>query len=309
MKKVKRFTKRTLCMVMTMLMLCTSVVSSGALTASAAETTRESSGAGEVAAFFIEAAAEKLLETGERALAEGLDLSSEAAGGTAGEVISFINDWVFKSAEEVAIAEIAELCEEILDRLTDLKQYVLDGDSAISGQVAQTNAQTYYDNMQSEWTDDVTNVLDEYHVSILVDDYNKYMQKAVDYANGEATEEDVQNARDTLTYDFKYLYNSSISSKDDSVEGIKNLVFTSADVKTNFYGVIYSLAEKMISDDNHTNYPTRCAIAAYYIYGSSSEQYEFVYYRTLNYISQILNVVYVYEEYLAQEYEYFTEKS
>lgn len=296
---VKTISKKFLSILLA-LCVCFSTISVSSISASA--------GAG---AFFAELAAEKLIELTMRGLAEGCEALGEATGNEDAEkAFSIISTWVLSDGAEAAVAEVQELCEEILERLDEIEENMNDCFSEVERMLGKDAANTAKTNLDNQWEKDVDDVIGDYEATASLEKYMTYMQNAVDYKNsglsGKELEEALQPDVDNLIRSFANMYDNNIPVEDNNPEGIKKHIFANTAINTKFENMITALANNLVKD-NSTSIAEYAAQFAYETYPFSHQQYTYVYTVMEKQLTELQTVEMLYNEYLYQQGKYIEE--
>ena len=243
-------------------------------------------------------AIEKLLDTGMRVASEAVDALGEATGNEdVEEAFSFINDWVFKDASEVAAEKTQELCEEILTELTYVEGQITSGDSAISGMIADDFVNNAKTALSNQWSSDVDHVLSAYNADQAFDQYYTYMWNGV-HQTGTA-ETDLRS----LMYEIRRMSKTGIDTN-QSEDAVKEQIFTDSTIIDAFESLIHDLASKLDYSDPSTSVAQCAAKYAYLAYPFSHQQYPYVHSMMEKQIMYLIQAEMLYNEYLFQQGEY-----
>ena len=219
---------------------------------------------------IAEFAIDKLLDTGMRIASEAVEALGEATGNEDVEkAFSFINDWVFKDASEVAAEKTQELCEEILKELNYVEEQVSKGDSAISQLVSGESVNNAKLALSNQWTSDITDVLDKYGATMPFEKYRTYLTNAVGHTG--TAREDLNN----LLYVIPKMSRIGIDMN-KSDEEILDQIYTDSTIVSSFESTIHDLAAKLEAVNPTTSVAECAARYAYLSYPFSHQQYTYV---------------------------------
>ena len=296
---VKRISKR-LCAVLLSLCVIVSMVTVGVVSGSAAET--DSAAVGNAIA---EQAVEQMIDDGLRAICMGMDAVGEATGnGDVQKVFSVIEEWAFMSTEEIAIEELKELCEEILNEINELETQIASDDAYITSMLADKNLSDAKTNLNNAWQSDVKNYLTDSGVVNTLSAYKYYLNDAVNGASEDVLREDLNY----LIKQYALMSSSSIDTSSYSVENLKKVMFETNDINKSFITLISNLAAAL---SPHGTANTTCAEyaaqVAYMAYPFSHQQYAYVHEIMEEQLMTIMLVEMAYNEYLYQQGKYLSE--
>ena len=248
---------------------------------------------------IAEFAIDKLLDTGMRIASEAVEALGEATGNEDVEkAFSFINDWVFKDASEVAAEKTQELCEEILKELNYVEEQVSKGDSAISQLVSGESVNNAKLALSNQWTSDITDVLDKYGATMPFEKYRTYLTNAVGHTG--TAREDLNN----LLYVIPKMSRIGIDMN-KSDEEILDQIYTDSTIVSSFESTIHDLAAKLEAVNPTTSVAECAARYAYLSYPFSHQQYTYVRNLMEKQVMYLILTEMMYNEFLFQQGEYF----
>ncbi len=296
---VKRISKR-LCAAFLSLCVIVSMATVGMVSGAAA--TDDSAPVGNAIA---EQAVEQMIDDGLRAICMGMDAVGEATGnGDVQKVFSVIEEWAFMSTEEIAIEELKELCEEILNELKELEEQIASDDAYITSMLADQNLSGAKDNLNNAWQSDVKNYLTNAGVLNALSAYREYLTDAV---NGES-EDKLRGDLDYLIKQYALMSSSSINTSGYTVDNLKKMMFETNDINKSFITLISNLASAL---SPHGTANATCAQyaaqVAYMAYPFSHQQYTYVHEIVEEQLATIMLVEMAYNEYLYQQGKYLSE--
>ena len=295
----KRISKRLFA---ALLSLCVIVSMATVGTVGNLAATRESAAVGNAIA---EQAVEQMIDDGLRAICMGMDAVGEATGnGDVQKVFSVIEEWAFMSTEEIAIEELKELCEEILNEIKELEAQVASDDSYIASMLANQNVYNAKTDLDNAWQSDVTNYITNSNAGNTLAAYRDYLTDAV---NGKP--EDV--LRDDLNYlikQYALMSSSSIDTSSYTVDNLKKMMFETNDINKCFITLLSNLSAAL---SPHGTASSTCAEhaahVAYMAYPFSHQQYSYVHGIVEEQLMMIMLVEMAYNEYLYQQGKYLSE--
>ena len=248
--------------------------------------------------FIAEKAKDKAYDIGMRAISCGLDALADATGESGKsewtEAISFVNDWVFKDASEVAIAEVEELCREILGELSEIETQIEDSISILGSVLSQSIIKSANDAVDNKWQDYVMAPIESKGANSAFIDYKQYVTDAID---GKKSKTEMQAELDHLIDDFYLMYEGQSGLGLDHRE----LMFASDSVNKKFTDMIGLLAANLNKNDSVTQ---KAVYFAYVAYPFSHQQYSYVYSMMEKQLVYLILVEMMYNEFLFQQGEY-----
>lgn len=258
--------------------------------------------------FFKDVAAEKLLETTTRVLSECCEELSEA---TEKDGLSVMAQWVFMDAAEAAVKKVEELCEEILDRLDEIEEEMVENFAVVEKMLGEQKTNDAKAKLDSQWNQDVEQIIQKNNAERSLELYLEYMQNALAYSDqglsGSELADAVQPNIDNMIMSFQNMYDGTIPIDKNNIEGIKSIVFEDTSINRKFENMIESLANNLVKS-NSTSVSEYAAQFAYSYYAYSHEQYSFVDTYMEKQITYLQNVELLYNEYLYWQGEYLKEK-
>ena len=279
--------KRLLSVVLTLCMMV-SIAAVGTVSSSAKETEVVQTGN-----IILETITEQLIDDGMRAICMGMDAVGEATGEEGiQEAFSIIERWCFMDATEVAVEELMELCQEILDEIKALEDQVDSNDTYITSMIANESIRNARNNLDNKWKSDVTACLTNANVVNVLDQYKVFLSDAV---NKKA--EDVLNQdKDNLIHSYEGMASGSTS------------IFDSNAVNNTFISLLSNLelglSPQSAASQSISDY---AAQLAYLCYPFSHQQYQYVHAVMEQQIMTILLVEMAYNEFLYNQGEYLKE--
>lgn len=305
-----------------------SMTTVGITSAYAAEVDTEKSEAVVVSTVVATFAINKALTIGLNGVVKVVDgiggvLSSLTGVEAFSKVTSFVGDLLVGKNKD---GEILDLCKEIYEELQNIEVKM---DAYASSAQASSAAAEYskrVDDMNAEWRDSVTKVLEDNGINTVASHYFEfddvgnvtgneantqigYFVAAYCYANDIAdkygnkyTYEDVQELRNQLFEDFCAIHGGVT---DDMTELDKQkLVFGDKNVDNAFTKTIDTLAQRMNIADSYSDC---CAQTAYYCFLDMEDQFDFVRNGMSKQMMQIAIIEMLYQEYLNMRGEYLEE--
>ena len=264
------------------------------------------------AGFLTDKLYDKLYDIGMRVACEVTETLGEATGVEQIEnTSSFIAKWIFMDASEAAVAKTQELCEEILARLDEIETEMNEGFAQVEQQLGKNEAKQAKKNLDDAWNNDVDNVIKSAKAELVLSNYQKYMEDALQFKKDGLEGEELQNAvqgdLDNLIKSFGYMY-GEIDIDDWTIDQIKDHIFTNTKINADFIELISSLANNLCKD-NVSSVSECAAQYAYSYFPFSHQQYQFISDVMEKQIMELLQVEMVYNEYLYQQGEYIKQKN
>ncbi len=225
------------------------------------------------------------------------------------EVTSFINKWVFGGSDTGAkLSAIQKTCDEILVTATDIKDITSDVQSLQNAEIIKNAASDYDD----AWLEQVESVLKENDLNNIFEKYTDYLA----YANGNKklpagkTVEDYKNiyVQSLMDVCAKHGYPRYDNSYGDSNEYYKKMMYTTDVIDVLICDGLEDLLDCMENRELYGDrFVDKAALYAYYAYPFSSEQAAFVDAAAKHQINKITLVLMIYQDFMAQRAEYYTE--
>ncbi len=240
-----------------------------------------------------------------------VDMAEETGDPEKIEIASTINKFVFGGNTSAKLKNITETCEQILDLVEEIDANLTKYTSDLQKTMGEDRFKEYYDDLDSEWSEDVYNFENEYNIKTTLNKYEDYMQEANDYVYAKSDEEDLADAKEELFEEFVEMYCSKGNKIDDehnTYEGKQELIFcdnTIDSVITSAINDMLNSLERTSQTDN--TYVDTAAQFAYVAFPFADEQYDFVYNSMLSQMAEILLLEMMYEEFLAQRSEFYSE--
>ena len=228
--------------------ICASMTITGSITASAN--------------FVTEFMLEKLVDVGMRTASKSLDKIGEATGDEGSEQIaSFVNHILLMDASEVAIEEVKELCEDILEELDLIDEKMTESLAQIESVLAQSQIKALKSAVDDQWNNDVDMPIRDANALNAMKAYRTYLEDALDGCSDEVISKDY----DRLISAYSNMYEGTIPVSQNNTEDLKTLLFEDGRMNKNIENLILELAENLDygSDDNETSVALRAAQFAY----------------------------------------------
>ncbi len=251
-------------------------------------------------------AVDQLIEDGMRLCCMGLDWLGESTGNEDVEkAFSLIESWCFMSAEEVAIEELKELCEEILAELDEIEEEMTESFAVLGSVLAKDEIITARGRVDAKWTSSVDNVIKYYQATNALSKYKHYLSDAVGGADAQTLNQDM----DSLIAAYSGMYPGEIPVESNNTEKLKEIMFEQGTVNTKFSNLISDLAaglnyDPLVSD----SLALLASQFAYKAYPFSHQQYKYLHAVMEKQIMYIMLVEMMYNEYLYQQGEYLKDK-
>ncbi len=262
----------------------------------------------------------RLLTTAGSVLVKGAAASENE---TFQEVASILNKLVFGGNDTGSeLAEIKEMCSMILEETEEINEYLHASSADISSTLAAQNMRDVYEKYENAWENEVelpmrSAAAPNYYLAHGA--YKEYLKYSESYANGttltelgrSATKDEVLGKRKTLFTQFTLMSkkrNDDITLSDE--EFYKNAIFNSDDIDNQIYSVLEALLDNMYaktSSGSKLRFVDTAAQVAYCSLPYSTEQARFVDTAIKRQLDEVSIVILVYQEFLAQRAEYFTE--
>lgn len=256
-----------------------------------------------VAEYFID----KMVDIGTRVTCEAVMALSESAAKSGYEEISkttaFVGEWTTMDAAEVAAVEAVELCEEILTELNELEAKVDANDAEIAEAVAEVQWLEKKTSLSSIKTTDIANQTNSLTGSM--EAFENYIQTRIKFSKEEATQEEFNES----LLDFLFVLSRFTDATPDpkSFESLGEAVFTNQDVSNEMSTAIDNLIANLITSGVKEETVLSTAMSyAYYYYPFSHQQYDFVMTQVGYQLGMIIEVMLMYNEFLALQYDYLS---
>lgn len=281
-----------------------------------------------VGTYALTKACDKLVELGVRAACAATLEMSELLNEDQQETVESICSILLMDAAEKAIADVQEMCEEILNELYVVEQKLTDYTKELGSSEQDDKVSTAKKNYTDEWSNSFYDVLDSQNV--YMDDtfyaYVKYLvvstlnqkggypteQAEIDMLQNfaenwkikisptDVTEDGVAQAKRDLATAFCQMYNSSSINEEKT--------YCSTKVNSAFVDTINALLGELKGNKDDPHLLSYAATFAYYALPYEHQQYEFVYGVAKSHIMKIILLEMAYNEYLACQGEYLCNK-
>lgn len=235
------------------------------------------------------------------------------AGATGNEefekTASFINRLVFGgSSTGETLAEIQQLCTEILNEVKTIDQHLTEYDTEIEKSIQEVYYKAAKNTMDNNWERSVTKYEDENYIGSTLQDYMEYLKTAQSYADGKTDMAAVETRKDALYQDYLEIYRAAGNGFDDETdeEKIRDIIFCHDTVDGAIKRSIQNMANALNNTTN--NYIDAAAQYAYTAYAFSRDQYNYIITCIDRQFMEILTLEMMYQEFIAQRGEYFEEK-
>lgn len=222
-------------------------------------------------------------------------------------IVSFLDKWVFGNGQSHANSEIKEMCRQILDELNIIETSLRDYTSEMEQMLGQQNYTTAYKAVEDAWESDVKAYEDENGIESALEKYKAYMAVAEDFAEGNKTETDMDNAKEAVFNEFCNIYKtkSSIPVEENTQAQLQARIFGDTTVNDILYGSINSMKNQLVKSTD--TYADELAQLAYQALPYADQQYEYIRTGIDQWLTEIILVDMLYQEYLAQYGEYLEE--
>ena len=154
------------------------------------------------------------------------------AGATGSEefekTASFINRLVFGgSSTGETLAEIQQLCTEILNEVKIIDEHLKEYDTEIEKSIQEVYYIAAKNTMDNNWERSVTKYEDENYIGSTLETYEEYLKTAKSYADGNTDMAAVETSKDALYKDYREIYRAAGNSFDDETdeEKIRDMIF------------------------------------------------------------------------------------
>ena len=235
------------------------------------------------------------------------------AGATGNEefekTASFINRLVFGgSSTGETLAEIQQLCTEILNEVKIIDEHLKEYDTEIEKSIQEVYYIAAKNTMDNNWERSVTKYEDENYIGSTLETYEEYLKTAKSYADGNTDMAAVETSKDALYKDYREIYRAAGNSFDDETdeEKIRDMIFCHDTVDGAIKRSIQNMANALNNTTN--NYVDAAAQYAYTAYAFSGDQYNYITTCIDRQFMEILMLEMMYQEFIAQRGEYFEEK-
>ena len=235
---------------------------------------------------------DQLIEDGMRACCIGMDYLGEATGnGNVQKAFSIVESWALMSAEEVAIEELIELCEEILAELDKIDDHIDSSMSVVDSMVSKDIIESARSAVSTQWDADVQNPINNAKAEIAFDSFKSFISHAL---SGERSKEQLEKERDALIEDMYGMYdgNSQLGVSHEET------MFSGDQMNRNFEHLIKQLAQNL---DKSNSVMSKAVYFAYMAYPFSHQQYTYVYNMAEKQLLYLLIVEMMYNEYLYRQ--------
>lgn len=228
------------------------------------------------------------------------------------DVVSFIDKWVFGNGQSHANAEIKEMCQQILDELKVIETTLSDYTSEIEEMLSKQNVQAAYDKVQSKWESDVVACEEDNGIVEAVNMYKQYMSLMEDWdpeSQDQEQQKAVEEARNAIFEEFWTIYkmDNAISFDEDyDADEKRELVFGNSIVSGHLSRTITAMSNNL--NKSTDNYADALAQLAYLTQPYADRQYEYIRTGIDQWLTEIVVVDLLYQEYLAQHAEYLKGK-
>ena len=250
--------------------------------------------------MITETLKEQMIDDALRLVCMGLDWTGEATGNEdIQEAFSLIEKWAFMSTEEVAIEELKELCEEILNRLDEIETELNDSFSLLNTVLAEQDVKSARAELENKWDADVDSELGKYGAKSALYEYKQYLQAALD---GSPRSDSLYKS---LLYGYALMYDSHINLADYNIDGLENLLFNDVNMNSNFIRTLVNLGSHLKYDSTMSaSLALYASQFAYQKFPFSHQQYQYVHAVIEKQLLTILLVAMTYNEYLYHQGEY-----
>lgn len=235
---------------------------------------------------------DQLIEDGMRACCIGMDYLGESTGnGNVQKAFSIVESWALMSAEEVAIEELMELCEEILEELAKIDDHIDSSMSVVDSMVSKDIIETAKTAVSTQWDADVQAPINNAKAEIAFDSFKSFIAHAL---SGEKTKEELEKERDELIEDMYGMYNGN------SQLGVSHeeTMFSGDQMNKNYEHLIKQLAQNL---DKSNSVMAKSIYFAYMAYPFSHQQYTYVYNMAEKQLLYLMIVEMMYNEYLYRQ--------
>lgn len=251
---------------------------------------------------------DKMLDIFERKTCEMVISLSESAAESGYPNISkataHVAEWTLMSAAEVAAVEAVELCEEILAELNQLEAKVNANDAAIAEALKEVQWMQGKNSLSAVKTSDIANPIKP--LTGATEAFEKYVQTRIEFAEGKAT----QKAFDESLLNFLFVLSRFTDETPDanSFESLGAAVFTTQKVSNAFSEAIDTLVANLATSGvKDYNVMSTAMAYAYYYYPYSHQQYDFILTQVGYQLGVIMEVMLMYNEFLALQYNYLSQ--
>lgn len=262
----------------------------------------------------------KLIDLGYRTVAKTINATGKAIADASGseevsKAVSIINYiLVGGSGTSKALGDIKKLCSDILDEIDEMQEDMNESFSRVEQMLGQQAADTARAQQDQKWDSDVESVISGYNANLALEQYKVYMQAALNYAENpddETVKAAYEKAQSELLMDYRYMYPGEIGAGDLSdMEKLKDILFTSTSVNDRFINMINDLSRNLVKGENSSNITLAetAARTAYEYFPFSHQQYQYVYTVINEQLMEISLCQMLYNEYLAMQGDYLSEK-
>ena len=258
-----------------------------------------SASAGIIGEAIVDKAVDQLIEDGMRVCCMGLDWLGEATGNEdVQKAFSFIEEWVFESSVEIAIDELKELCEQILNELKEIETEMEASFALITSILTRNEIKAARSRVDNKWTITVDNVIKSYQATNALNTYKAYLSDAV----GNASSETLLNDKNKLLSAYSGMYPEDIPVEMNTPEHLKEIMFESGTINSKFVNLISDLAAGLNYDSLTTGSVALYASQfAYMAFPFSHQQYQYLHAVMEKQILYVMLVEMMYNEYLYQQ--------
>lgn len=260
----------------------------------------------------------KICEIGLRTIAKITTKSLNALGDTTdvetfSKVASIINTVLFGGTGK-QLGEIKALCEDILKEIEDLKADMDESFTVVERMLGEQAATTARNKQDEKWTSDVKNVIEAHDASFALDQYQVYMQAALEYSNApESTsaKNKYEAEKEQLIQDFRLMYPGTIGiDVAGDPEKLKDVLFTSTSIDDEFIKLINELSANLVKGENSSRITLAetAAQTAYEYFPFSHQQYQFVHTVVGEQLMELSMCMLLASEFFDMQGEYILEK-
>lgn len=256
---------------------------------------------------------DRLFEGGCRVIAGSIELTSEATikdDEDSQKVISLITSMLFGSAAERKTDQVKEMCEEILEKLDDIQKEISQSTAEITSMISNENYDILTQNLSEQINTDTNNIISNEHTDILdaTKVYLEYMNEAEIYSNDKSDQnlQKLNNAKENLKGSFPLIDRSKGDKGQYNVNS--NNMFTTSFIATALESSLVALINKLSPDSiGSLTIMDQAAKVASNVYPQSYQQYSYIMLFVQQQLTAITNTMLLYNEFLAEQYDYLTE--
>ncbi|WP_298482591.1 hypothetical protein [uncultured Ruminococcus sp.] len=222
------------------------------------------------------------------------------------KVVSILNKYVFGTSGGQAMAEIKQLCQEILNELNQIDTKLTRYSSQMTKIMGESQYNDAYYRVKETWESDVLNIEKEYNIRETLQSYKNYIDVANEYKEGSKTLEDVESANKDLFLNFVKMYECQDDDfdMDCSYEEKRAAVFGKSTINNTLHSAIYDMYDNF---DNENNYADTVAQFAFSGLPFATDQYEYIKTSIEKQFMEILLLEMLHQEYLSQQGDYLEE--